>query len=131
MNAAWEALSSAVLSEVSPPTAMSAFAAAAITGGDGFRTMMLLMRYTAPAFLVPFAFVLTENGRGLLLQGGLETIAVAVSAVAVLGLGVALGGWLRGPVPLPLRLLAAAGSVILLYLEPLWIGLGSPCWPSR
>ena len=31
----------AVLSEVSPPTALSAFAAAAITGGDGFRTMML------------------------------------------------------------------------------------------
>ena len=60
----------AVLSEVSPPTALSAFAAAAITGGDGFRTMMLLMRYTAPAFLVPFAFVLTENGQGLLLQGG-------------------------------------------------------------
>jgi TRAP transporter 4TM/12TM fusion protein len=116
----------AVLSEVSPPTALSAFAAAAITGGDGFKTMVLLMRYTAPAFLVPFAFVLTENGQGLLLQGGLETIliAVAVSAVAVIGLGVALGGWLRGPVRLPLRLLAGAGSVVLLYLEPLWIGVG-------
>ncbi|HET8949870.1 MAG TPA: TRAP transporter fused permease subunit, partial [Solirubrobacteraceae bacterium] len=116
----------AVLSEVSPPTALSAFAAAAITGGDGFRTMMLLMRYTAPAFLVPFAFVLTENGQGLLLQGGLGTIALAVvvSALAVCGLGVALGGWLRGHVPLPLRLLFGAGSVVLLYLEPLWIGVG-------
>jgi TRAP transporter 4TM/12TM fusion protein len=116
----------AVLSEVSPPTALSAFAAAAITGGDGFRTMVLLMRYTAPAFLVPFAFVLTENGQGLLLQGGLETIviAVAVSAVAVCGLGIALGGWFRGHVALPLRLLAGAGSVVLLYLEPLWIAVG-------
>ena len=116
----------AVLSEVSPPTALSAFAAAAITGGDGFRTMMLLMRYTAPAFLVPFAFVLTDTGQGLLMQGPPRDvlIAVAVSAVAVLGLGVALGGWLRGPVRLPLRLLAGAGSVILLYLEPLWIGIG-------
>ena len=86
--------------------------------------MMLLMRYTAPAFLVPFAFVLTENGQGLLLQGGLETIliAVSVSASPCCGLGVALGGWLRGPVRLPLRLLAGAGSVVLLYLEPLWIG---------
>ena len=67
----------AVLSEVSPPTALSAFAAAAITGGDGFRTMMLTLRYTAPAFLVPFAFVLTDNGQGLLLQGGLGTVALA------------------------------------------------------
>jgi TRAP transporter 4TM/12TM fusion protein len=116
----------AVLSEVSPPTALSAFAAAAITGGDGFKTMMLLVRYTAPAFLVPFAFVLTENGQGLLMQGGLETVllAVGVSAIAVGGLGVALGGWLRGPVRAPLRVLAGAGSVMLLYLEPLWILIG-------
>jgi TRAP transporter 4TM/12TM fusion protein len=116
----------AVLSEVSPPTALSAFAAAAITGGDGFRTMMLTARYTLPAFLVPFAFVLSPNGEGLLLQGSFETIAVAiaVSAVAVAGLAVALGGWLRGPVGVPARVLAAAGSVLLLYLEPLWIAIG-------
>jgi TRAP transporter 4TM/12TM fusion protein len=116
----------AVLSEVSPPTALSAFAAAAITGGDGFRTMMLTARYTLPAFLVPFAFVLSPNGEGLLLQGDAETIVVAtvVSVVAVAGLAVALGGWLRGPVALPARVLAAAGSILLLYLEPLWIAIG-------
>ena len=116
----------AVLSEVSPPTALSAFAAAAITGGDGFRTMMLLCRYTAPAFLVPFAFVLSPNGEGLLLQGDAGTIAlaVAVSALAVTALGIALGGWLRGPVAVPARVLAGAGAVILLYLEPLWIAVG-------
>jgi TRAP transporter 4TM/12TM fusion protein len=116
----------AVLSEVSPPTALSAFAAAAITGGDGFKTMMLTARYTLPAFLVPFAFVLSPNGEGLLLQGDFETIAVAVlvSAVAVAGLAVALGGWLRGPVGVPARVLAGVGSVLLLYLEPLWIAIG-------
>jgi TRAP transporter 4TM/12TM fusion protein len=116
----------AVLSEVSPPTALSAFAAAAITGGDGFKTMMFTARYTLPAFLVPFAFVLSPNGEGLLLQGDLETILVAtvVSAIAVGGLALALGGWLRGPVSVPVRVLAGAGSVVLLYLEPLWIAIG-------
>ena len=117
----------AVLSEVSPPTALSAFAAAAITGGDGFRTMMLTWRYTLPAFLVPFAFVLSPNGEGLLLQGGLDTIllASAVSAVAVAALAGALGGWLSGPLSLPVRVLAGAGGVVLLYLEPLWIAIGA------
>jgi TRAP transporter 4TM/12TM fusion protein len=116
----------AVLSEVSPPTALSAFAAAAITGGDGFKTMMRTARYTLPAFLVPFAFVLSPNGEGLLLQGDAETIAVAcvVSVAAVAGLAVALGGWLRGPVGVPARALAGAGSILLLYLEPLWIAIG-------
>ena len=39
----------AVLSEVSPPTALSAVAAAAITGGNAFRTMLLTWKYTLPA----------------------------------------------------------------------------------
>jgi TRAP transporter 4TM/12TM fusion protein len=116
----------AVLSEVSPPTALSAFAAAALTGGDGMRTMLLTGRYTLPAFLVPFAFVLSPNGEGLLLQGDAGTIAIAVAAsvLAVVALGVALGGWLRGPVGVPARVLAGAAALVLLYLEPLWILIG-------
>ena len=59
----------AVLSEVSPPTALSPFAAAALTGGNPFATMMLTWKYTLPAFLVPFVFTLTPDGAGVLLQG--------------------------------------------------------------
>ena len=75
----------AVLSEVSPPTALSAFAAAAITGGNAFRTMMLTWKYTLPAFLVPFAFVLTDNGEGLLLQGSVGTVAARVRGLRARG----------------------------------------------
>ena len=59
----------AVLSEVSPPTALSPFAAAAITGGGPYRTTLQSWKYTAPAFLVPFMFVLDPSGIGLLLGG--------------------------------------------------------------
>ena len=52
----------AVLSEVSPPTALSPFAAAAITGGDPFRTMMLTWKYTLPAFLVPLCLYVEPTG---------------------------------------------------------------------
>ena len=51
-------------------------------------------------------------------------MAVTVSAVAVAGLAVALGGWLRGPVSIPVRVLAGVGSIVLLYLEMPWIGIG-------
>ena len=110
----------AVLSEVSPPTALSAFAAAAITGGNGFKTMMLTCRYTLPAFLVPFAFVLSPRGEGLLMQGGVETIAfaVVVSIIAVVALGLALEGWLKGEIGWPARALIGAAAVLLLWLEP-------------
>jgi TRAP transporter 4TM/12TM fusion protein len=116
----------AVLSEVSPPTALSAMAAAAITGGNPFRTMMLTWRYTLPAFLVPFAFVLSPRGEALLLEGPVSTIllALAVSVVAVAALALATGAWLAGPAGWPERALAGLAAVLLLYLEPASIGVG-------
>jgi len=79
----------AVLSEVSPPTALSPFAAAAITGGDPYRTTLQSWKYTLPAFLVPFVFVLDPQGIGLLLaipQGGSWLDIVAITLKTSLGL---------------------------------------------
>jgi TRAP-type uncharacterized transport system fused permease subunit len=67
----------AVLSEVSPPTALSPFAASAITGGDPYKTTLQSWKYTLPAFLVPFMFVLDPAGLGLLLMGSFKNLAAA------------------------------------------------------
>ena len=64
----------AVLSEVSPPTALSPFAAAAITGGDPYRTTLQSWKYTMPAFLLPFMFVLDPAGHGLLMMGSIDKL---------------------------------------------------------
>ncbi len=107
----------AVLSEVSPPTALSPFAAAAITGANPFRTMMLTWKYTLPAFLVPFAFTLNPNGLGLLLQGSAGSIAWS-SLTAALGVGAlafGAGGWFKQRANLTERILAAAAGLLLIY----------------
>jgi len=92
----------AVLSEVSPPTALSPFAAAAITGGDPYKTTLQSWKYTMPAFLVPFMFVLDPSGQGLLLMGSVKGLAGAdwgsiaiVSLTAAAGI-VALAGGFQG-----------------------------------
>jgi TRAP transporter 4TM/12TM fusion protein len=110
----------AVLSEVSPPTALSAVAASAITGGNAFATMMQTWKYTLPAFLVPFAFVLSPHGEHVLAQGAVPGVllALVVQILAVCALSVLTGGWIRGPVGWPERLLAGMAAVLLLYLEP-------------
>jgi TRAP transporter 4TM/12TM fusion protein len=89
----------AVLSEVSPPTALSPFAAAAITGGDPYRTTLQSWKYTMPAFLVPFMFVLDPSGIGLLLTGSIKTLGNAdwgsialVTGTAALGIAALAGG---------------------------------------
>jgi TRAP-type uncharacterized transport system fused permease subunit len=89
----------AVLSEVSPPTALSPFAAAAITGGDPYKTTLQAWKYTLPAFLVPFVFVLDPQGLGLLMKipaGGSWVDIVMITAKIAAGLAAlaaAAQGW--------------------------------------
>ena len=107
-----------VLAEVSPPTALAVVASAAITGGDAFKTMIATWKYTLPAFLVPFAFVLTPNGAALIGQAAFGTIVLAtlVSAVACAS-AVVTGRWLIGPAGPVERVLCLVAAVLLLYLS--------------
>lgn len=126
----------AVLSEVSPPTALSPFAAAAITGGGPYRTTLQCWKYTAPAFLVPFMFVLDPAGTGLLLDGSFKNLAKAdwasivqvtvTAAVGIVALAGGLQGWLfRQTSGLERWMLIIAG-LMLVYPRAMFdvIGLG-------
>jgi TRAP-type uncharacterized transport system fused permease subunit len=107
----------AVLSEVSPPTALSPFAAAAITGANPFRTMMLTWKYTLPAFLVPFVFTLSREGMGVLLQSSVTDV-VTTSATAAFGVGalaIGAGGWLKTRANIAERLASTGAGLLLLY----------------
>jgi len=90
----------ALLSEVSPPTALSPFAASAITGGDPYKTTMQAWKYTMPAFVVPFFFVLDPMGVGVLLKlpagGSWEEAAwiIFLGFFAIAALAAGLQGWI-------------------------------------
>jgi TRAP transporter 4TM/12TM fusion protein len=110
----------AVLSEVSPPTALSPFAAAAITGGDPYKTTLQSWKYTLPAFLVPFVFVLDPHGVGLLLnipKGGSWVDIFLITLKTGLGLAALAAGaqnWaLRRTTPPERALLIIAGLLLV------------------
>ena len=125
----------AVLSEVSPPTALSPFAAAAITGGDPYKTTLQSWKYTMPAFLVPFMFVLDPAGAGLLLMGSFKKLALApwgeiavVSVTAMIGiaaLAAGVQGWLFKKTNSLERWLLIIAGLALVYPKPLldYIGI--------
>ena len=110
----------AVLSEVSPPTALSPFAAAAITGGDPYKTTLQSWKYTLPAFVVPFMFVLDPAGVGLLLnipKGGTWVDVVTITGLAVIALVALAGaaeGWLFKKTTLIERLMLLAAGILVL-----------------
>jgi TRAP transporter 4TM/12TM fusion protein len=124
----------AVLSEVSPPTALSPFAAAAITGGDPYKTTLQSWKYTAPAFLVPFMFVLDDSGQGLLLMGSFKNLANApwlsiaeVSITAAIGIAALAGGlqgWLFRKASGIERTMLVVAGVLLVYPKALFDILG-------
>ncbi|MFL5228886.1 MAG: TRAP transporter permease [Microvirga sp.] len=125
----------AVLSEVSPPTALSPFAAAAITGGDPYKTTLQSWKYTLPAFLVPFVFVLDPDGVGLLLKippGGSWIDVISISIRAALGLAAlsaAVQQWgLRRNRPVETVLYALSG---LLLIFPTLIEAGAEALSGR
>jgi TRAP-type uncharacterized transport system fused permease subunit len=110
----------AVLADVSPPTALAPFAAAAVTRGEAFATMMQAWKYCLPAFLVPFMFCLSPDGLGLLLQGDVANIAwtTLTACLAVAALAAAFGGWMLGQANLSERVVAGAAGLALFYADP-------------
>lgn len=111
----------AVLSEVSPPTALSPFAAAAITGGDPYKTTLHAWKYTLPAFLVPFVFVLDPQGIGLLMKipkgGSIYDIIwiTAVTGAGLAALAAAAQGWAIRRTPLVERVLFGLAGLLLVF----------------
>ncbi len=107
----------ALLSEVSPPVGLSPFAAAAMTGGNPYKTMMQAWKYTLPAFVVPFMFTLAPEGVGLLLQGSLANIIFAtISAiVGITALTMGVGGWLFRRANWIERIVLVCAGLILIY----------------
>jgi len=104
----------AVLSEVSPPTALSPFAAAAITGAGPYRTTLQAWKYTLPAFVLPFVFVTDPDGVGLLLalKPGMTWVDVLWQVLLAAGGLAALAAGCQGYARRALALWERAGLII-------------------
>ena len=103
----------AVLSMVTPPVALAAYAAAGLSGANLWTTGLIAFVIAIPGFLIPFAFVLDQ---GILLQGEPLHIlhVVTTASIGIAGLSLATGGYLFGPLNWPAR-------IALFCLSPLLI----------
>jgi TRAP transporter 4TM/12TM fusion protein len=121
----------AVLSEVSPPVGLSPCAAAAITGGNPFGSMMQAWKYSLPAFLVPFFFSTTTVGYSLLIVGGnwpdfLLATVTSVCSLFFVSLGII--GYLRKDIPMAERVLLILVAFAMVIFPIGWsiAGLAPP-----
>jgi len=106
----------AVLSEVSPPVGLSPSAAAAVTGGNPFASMMQAWKYSLPAFLVPFLFSASKEGANLLIIGA--TLpgfiqATINSSFSLFFLSLGIVAFFRGPLNIFERAILIVVAVIM------------------
>jgi len=117
-----------ILSEVSPPTALSPFAASALTGGDPYKTTMQAWKYALPAFLVPFNFTLHPDGVALLLKGNPLSIiwTFTTALVGIFALAGGMDGWMFKRAKYYERVILILSGLALVYPTLLFdfIGLG-------
>jgi TRAP-type uncharacterized transport system fused permease subunit len=100
-----------VTSDLTPPTCLSPFAAAAIAGSPPMATAWQAMRLGAVLFIVPFMFVYQP---ALLMMGPWSDIllAFARAAIGVFCLAAGLQGWLRRRTTSLERCLLIAASIL-------------------
>jgi TRAP transporter 4TM/12TM fusion protein len=106
-----------ILSEVSPPTALSCFAAAALTKGNPYKTTMYAWKYTLPAFIVPFMFTLDPKGVGILLKGTVLDI-IWTTVTALFGIAALAGGvenWFLKRTTIYERIMLLVAGLLLVY----------------
>jgi TRAP transporter 4TM/12TM fusion protein len=116
----------AVMSAITPPVALAAYAAAGVAGTDPFKTGMEAFRLGIAAFIVPFMFMYSPQ---LLMEGSFSGIALAVitASIGIYLLSAAVQAWFVGRrANLISRILLLAAAVSLINSDFTWdlIALG-------
>jgi len=104
-----------VISNITPPFALAAYAAAAISGADPNRTGFTAFKLGCVSFTIPYIFVFWP---GVILKDTLLMIIVAclVGIASIAMLAVALGGYLKGgKVTLLARGLLLIASILVIF----------------
>ncbi|MEX2295426.1 MAG: TRAP transporter fused permease subunit, partial [Gemmatimonadota bacterium] len=106
------------MSNVTPPVALAAFAAAGVAGANAMRTALTAVMLASAGFIVPFMFV---YGPPLLMQGSVAEILIAVltGTLGVTALAAAAMGYLRSELRWWERAVLAGAAIVLLVPEPI------------
>ena len=105
---------SALLSAITPPVALAAFAAAAISGESPMRIAVVSVKFGIVAFVIPYFFVMDIRLLGV---GEFSTLIVPVgsAALGVIALAGAAQGWFSGALGWTLRIALFAGAMMLIF----------------
>jgi len=106
----------AMLSSITPPVAMAAYAAAGLANANPFRIAVTAVRFGIAAFIVPFFFVMNPALIGI---GSVVTIVMAAitATVGSIAIAAAVQGWLLVRMSVIERIVFFGGGLLLMAPE--------------
>jgi TRAP transporter 4TM/12TM fusion protein len=102
------------LAVLTPPVALTAYAAAGISGGNPIKTGYKSVLIAAAGFIAPYVFVLDP---ALILQGEIIQVIfrIFLTGVGVFGLAIGITGFLRYPLRVLNRIMFIIGGMCAIY----------------
>lgn len=103
-----------IVADLTPPVALAAYAGAAIAGSNPMKTAFTATKLAVAAFIVPYVFAL--NPAMLFIDTGIwEVVLISITALlGIFGVSAALEGYLFAHMPWYVRILSAAGGLLLI-----------------
>ena len=114
----------AMLSSITPPVAMAAYAAAGLADANPFEIAMTAVRFGIAAFIVPFFFVINPALIGIGEIGAIVTAAITAT-IGAGAIAIAIQGWLLQRASIFERIIFFAGGLLLMMPEIGIAALGS------
>ncbi len=106
----------AILSAITPPVAVAAYAASALAGSNIYETGLLAFKLGLAAYIIPYIF-LTYND---LIHPSIQTIVYfTLTLLALTSLSIAVTGYLKGKLSAPWRIAFIALTPIILMPQPM------------
>ncbi len=113
-----------IVADITPPVALAAYAGSAIAKAPPMKTAFNATKLAIAAFVVPYIFALnpamllvdpTGQDISAIMMNWQVVQVIITSLLGIMALGIGLEGYFKGNVPWPLRIIALAAGLFLIY----------------
>ncbi|MDC3424223.1 TRAP transporter permease [Aquibacillus sp. 3ASR75-11] len=110
------------LSTITPPVALSVFAAAGLAESNVWKTGVEAVKLASAGFIIPFMFTYNDV---LLLNGELwpTILAVSTALLGCISLAMAFMGWFLVNLRFPTKCILLVGAILLLIPSPFYLSI--------
>lgn len=104
-----------IIADITPPVALAAYAGSAIAGSNPLKTGVTATKLAIAAFIIPYIFALNPAMLFINTTWYEVLLIIITSLVGMFGVAIGMQGYFKGKVHFVLRIISAAGGLLLIY----------------